>query len=190
MGLLSFAVILCDLFRRYLCYEAELNYFYGSEFNCLYEYGSLLIFFCVVNKKALPYAVLLSSSELFLAPTMENSTASTATLSNLDLLANVVNTRKRFTPPADDEMDTDALLNTSSTVMPNAHQQKCRIIWNIMAKVKGEGIDVMCINDRVDVMSDVLGKLGLYGSFQKLKKPSRSGWNLTPLETRQKVWKF
>ena len=114
----------------------------------------------------------------------------TAKPSDLDLLANVVTTRKRFTPSADNETDTDASLCMSSTMMPNTQQWKCRIIRNIMAKVKAEGVDVMCIDDRVDVMPGVLGKLGLHRSFQKPKKPSKGGWKLTPLDTPQKVWKF
>ena len=77
---------MCDLFRRYLCYAAELNFFYGNKFNCLYEYGSLLTF-CVINKKALPYAVLLSSSELFLASIMENSTKACTISYNLNYIS-------------------------------------------------------------------------------------------------------
>ena len=58
-----------------------------------------------------------------------------------------------------------------------------------MAKVKAEGVDVicidiMCIDDRVDVMSGVLGKLGLHRSFKKPKKLNKAGQKLTPLMTR------
>ena len=129
-------------------------------------------------------------------PTMPTPTvtpkalAPTATPSDLDLLANVVSTRKCFPPSADSKMDTDASLNTSSTMMPNTQQQKCKIIQNIKAKVKAEGVNVICIDNHVAVMSGVLGKLGLHQSFQKPKKPSKAGWKLTPLETSQKVWKF
>ena len=98
----------------------------------------------------------------------------TATPSDLELLGNVVSKGKCFTPSADNETDTDASLNMSSTIMPNTQQQKCRIIQNIIAKVKAEGIDVMCIDDHA-VMSVVLGKLGLQRSFQKPKKPSKAG---------------
>ena len=101
-------------------------------------------------------------------PTVTPKTLTSMTTSaDLDRLANVFSTRKLFTLFADNEMDTGASLNMSSTTTPNTQPQKCRIIWNIMAKVKAEGVNVMYIDDRVDVMPCVLGKLGLHQSLKE-----------------------
>ena len=121
---------------------------------------------------------------------LQDNSPPTSPTPNLDLLADVASTSKRFTPSFASNDENNSSQNISNTMTPNTRQRKCRIVKNIMNTVHAEGVDSMSIDDRVEVVSSVLDKLGLHRNFQIPRKPTKAGRKLTSLETRQKVWQF
>ena len=110
---------------------------------------------------------------------------------NLDLLADVAMTSQRFTPSFENSDVKPKLLdNNSNSMSPNTRQRKCRIVKKLMETVHSEGIDSMVVDDRVDILSCVLNKLGLNEKFLISQKPTKAGRKMTSMETRQRVWEF
>ena len=73
---------------------------------------------------------------------------------------------------------------------PNTRQRKCRIVQSIMKAVHDSTVDSMSVDDRVEIMTSVLHKLGLKDEFKKPTRSTKAGRKLTDLETRQKVLHF
>jgi hypothetical protein len=77
---------------------------------------------------------------------------------------------------------------TSSQFMtPGTRKRKSRISKDLSSFIEEMGLSQ---EDSVDAITLALKNLGLLEAFKYMRKPSKAGRKLTPIETRKAVWNF
>lgn len=70
---------------------------------------------------------------------------------------------------------------------PNTRQRKSTLSRKITKSIQEYGLS---IPEQVEVMTLSLKQLGIYEKIKFERKPTKKGRNITPFETRKKVWEF